>query len=78
MHYVYILKSEITRKSYTGSTKNLRSRIKKHNSGEVTHTAKYKPWKIQSYFAFENKDIAIKFEKYLKSNSGRAFASKHF
>jgi len=39
---------------------------------------KYKPWKIKNVISFESKDKAMKFEEYLKSHSGRAFAKKHF
>lgn len=30
------------------------------------------------YLAFDNKEKAIEFEKYLKSHSGRVFARKRF
>jgi hypothetical protein len=52
--------------------------LKKHNAGEVFHTAKYRPWRIKNYFAFAYSEKAYRFEKYLKSGSGRAFARKHF
>ena len=79
MYYVYLLKSEnFTERTYIGYTKDLKGRIKQHNSGASIHTAKYKPWRIHNYFAFESEDFALRFEKYLKSHSGRAFASKHF
>jgi len=44
----------------------------------VKHTSKYKPWQIETAISFSNKEKAAKFEKYLKSHAGRAFASKHF
>ena len=78
-HYVYILKSEKeSARHYTGLTDDLESRLNAHNSGQVTHTAKYRPWKIEMAIAFRSKKKAASFEKYLKSHSGRAFASKHF
>jgi putative endonuclease len=57
-------------------TSDLRSRIAKHNAGEVTHTSKYAPWTLKTYIAFSNEKQAFAFEKYLKSASGRAFAKK--
>jgi putative endonuclease len=42
----------------------------------VTHTRKYKPWRIETYIAFSDEKRAFAFEKYLKSGSGRAFANK--
>ena len=77
MHYVYILKSiEFPDRHYTGVTNDLKARVAKHNSGEVTHTSKYAPWSIKTYIAFSDEKRAFEFEKYLKSASGRAFASK--
>ncbi len=44
MKYVYILQSEQEPEHfYTGITDNLKARLSKHNAGEVTHTAKYRP-----------------------------------
>ena len=78
-YYVYILHSiNHPEKHYTGFTTDYNKRIVKHNNGEVTHTSKYKPWKLQTIIAFTEKEKATAFEKYLKSHSGRAFAKKHF
>ncbi len=55
----------------------LRARLKRHNAGEVKNTARYAPWKLCTYVAFDDEKKAIAFEKYLKSGSGRAFARKH-
>lgn len=79
MYYVYVLQS--TGKPfiiYRGYTENLRKRIKKHNKGDCVFTNKYRPWAIVCYFAFVDKTIALNFEKYLKSGSGKAFLNKHF
>jgi putative endonuclease len=59
-------------------TTDLRGRLHAHNAGESIHTSKYKPWICVAYIAFADEHRAIEFEKYLKSGSGRAFASKHF
>lgn len=40
---------------------------RKHNAGEVPHTSKFKPWRIQTAIAFDSKDKAFAFERYLKS-----------
>jgi predicted GIY-YIG superfamily endonuclease len=37
-----------------GVTGDLRSRLKRHNAGEVSHTSKYAPWKIKTYVAFSD------------------------
>lgn len=77
MFYVYIIKSRIFKnKFYIGFTENLKQRLTYHNQGQSKHTSKFKPWKIESYFAFSDKGIAIRFEKYLKIGSGKAFMNK--
>jgi putative endonuclease len=76
MKYVYILESFDSQHFYVGITDDLRARLIKHNAGEVPHTSKFGPWKIRTYVAFSDPALAIAFEKYLKSGSGRAFAKK--
>jgi len=78
-HYVYILVSEADEtRHYTGLTEDIEARLKAHNQGQVSHTSKYRPWRIETAVAFRSRERAAEFEKYLKSHSGRAFASKHF
>ncbi len=75
MHYVYLIRSiNYPDQKYIGLTDNLNARLKKHNEGGSPHTAKYKPWKLQTYLAFSTRKQASSFEEYLKSGSGRAFA----
>jgi hypothetical protein len=50
--------------------------LRRRNAGEVSHTAKFKPWRIKTAIAFTDRDRAAAFEQYLKSSSGRAFAKK--
>ncbi len=74
-YYVYILKCR-DNKSYTGFTRNLEARLKRHNKGKVISTRKRRPIDLITYIIFKDKDKAIKFEKYLKTGSGRAFLYK--
>ncbi|MGX9390968.1 GIY-YIG nuclease family protein [Nitrobacteraceae bacterium UC4446_H13] len=74
MKYGYILTSLDSEHFYIGITDDLRARLAKHNAGEVTHAAKYRPWRIKTYVAFSDEKQAFAFERYLKSASGRAFA----
>ncbi|MBY5341467.1 GIY-YIG nuclease family protein [Rhizobium leguminosarum] len=77
MKYVYILHStEFPDRCYVGVTSDLKSRLAKHNAGEVSHTSKYLPWSLKTYLAFSDETQAFAFEKYLKLASGRAFAKK--
>ena len=78
-HYVYILHSlSHPERHYTGCTTDLDKRLKKHNYGEVPHTAKFRPWRMETVIRFHSQQKARKFEKYLKSGSGREFARKDF
>jgi putative endonuclease len=79
MHFVYLIQS-ISRPTqrYVGYTTNVEARIAKHNEGGCPHTAEFKPWRLVTYIAFEDKPRALAFEAYLKTGSGRAFAAKHF
>ena len=54
MHKVYVLKSEIVRKSYVGVTNNLKRRLEEHNSGKHFYTKKYMPWKAIYTEDFDN------------------------
>jgi putative endonuclease len=77
MKFVYILESLDNEHFYVGITDDVIARVTKHNSGEVPHTSKYRPWRLKTYIAFRDEKQAFAFEKYLKSGSGRAFAKKH-
>lgn len=77
MYYVYLLRSEKdTSQTYVGFSKDLKARLTAHNSGKSPHTAKFKPWLLITYIAFQDRAKALSFEKYLKSHSGKAFARK--
>ena len=79
MFYVYLIQSiQFPKQKYIGHTDNLEECLLTHNSGGSIYTKNYKPWKLVYYSAFEDKLKATAFEKYLKSQSGRAFANKRF
>jgi predicted GIY-YIG superfamily endonuclease len=77
LNYVYILQSVVEPgQFYTGLCADIQKRLAAHNAGQSPHTSKYKPWRVLSYHYFEDPAKAASFERYLKSGSGRAFASK--
>ncbi len=71
MYYVYILFSQKLNKRYIGSTKDLKERIKRHNSKSSKFTLKGIPWKLIYYEGFLNKEDALREEKFLKTGKGR-------
>ncbi len=79
MFYVYILRSTLYKEQiYIGFTGSLAERLSYHNTGKCEYTTQYKPWKIEMYLAFNDKQQAIDFEKYLKTGSGNSFLKKRF
>ena len=77
-YYVYILVSETDGKThYTGITRDLTARLSKHNQGACVQTSKNRPWKIETAVAFRSEAKARRFERYLKTGSGREFARRH-
>ena len=77
--YVYQLVSKRDESfRYRGIRRDLKARLRKHNTGGCLHTAKYRPWKIETAIAFRSEAKARLFEKYLKTGSGREFARRRF
>ncbi|MDD5084014.1 MAG: GIY-YIG nuclease family protein [Candidatus Moranbacteria bacterium] len=76
MYYVYSLKCKDG--YYVGCTNDLKERVERHKNGYVPATVRRLPISLEFYCAIADKHKAFEFEKYLKSGSGRAFASKHF
>jgi predicted GIY-YIG superfamily endonuclease len=77
--FVYVLKSatEFPR-FYVGVTSDVSARLAAHNAGRCSHTARHRPWMIHVVIDFVEEVQALRFERYLKSGSGRAFARRHF
>ena len=75
-YFTYILQSLQDNSYYIGYTKNLESRLQKHNTSKSGYTSTKKPWKVVYYEMFDNKTTAIKREKLLKKMKSREFISK--
>jgi predicted GIY-YIG superfamily endonuclease len=77
--FVYVLRSvKDPDKHYVGVTADVAERLAAHNNGASPHTARHRPWKVVVLLQFADEQRAVDFEKYLKSDSGRAFAKRHF
>lgn len=61
---------------YTGLTADVQQRLAAHNAGQSPHTCKFKPWRLVFAHYFADPETAARFEQYLKTGSGRAFAAK--
>ena len=76
---VYVIQSEVApTQHYVGLTSNIVGRLAAHNAGESPHTRKHRPWRILVTVQLATEDHATRFERYLKSGSGRAFLKRHF
>ena len=77
--FVYVLESAgPTPHFYVGLTCDARARLADHNTGRCPHTARRRPWHLHVVIEFPDEARALRFERYLKSGSGRAFAKRHF
>jgi predicted GIY-YIG superfamily endonuclease len=77
--FVYVLKSAAReRHFYIGLTADAPARLADHNAGRCPHTARYRPWQLHVIIELSDEQRAVRFERYLKSGSGRAFAKRHF
>ena len=77
--FVYVLRSERdSARHYVGLTSDVAMRLTWHNAGQNAHTASNKSWLVVVAIEFTTETTARRFERYLKSGSGRAFAKRHF
>ena len=56
MHYTYVLFSLLDRKLYIGYTKDVHSRLKEHNGGQVNSTKERLPLKLIYFEAYLSKE----------------------
>jgi putative endonuclease len=74
-YYVYILKCADGH-YYVGCTSDLTEGLVRHSKGMVLYTSTRLPVECIAAFDFMDKYKAFTFEKYLKSDPGRAFMNK--
>jgi len=75
-YFVYILISLKDQSLYIGLTSDLQKRLAEHKIGNSNFTKGHLPYKLIFYCVFPDKFIAARFEKYLKTASGKAFLRK--
>ncbi|HEY3382641.1 MAG TPA: GIY-YIG nuclease family protein [Vicinamibacterales bacterium] len=77
--FVYIIVSvNHPDRRYVGVTADAPCRLNAHNAGQNRSTARWRPWRLEVCVEFRTEWIAGRFEKYLKSGAGHAFANRHF
>lgn len=76
--FVYVLRSQSDpTRHYVGVTSDVDGRLEWHNHGPSGQTVHNRPWSVVVSIEFADEPTAVRFEKYLKSGSGRAFAKRH-
>jgi putative endonuclease len=75
--FVYLIRSSVTGQPYIGLTSNVQTRLAAHNAGQNRSTSRNKPWELVAAMEFATEPTAVRFERYLKSGSGWAFAKRH-
>ena len=77
-HFVYVLRSDTDPdRHYVGLTSDVAARLHWHNTGPSGVTVHHRPWSVVVSLEFADAAIAGRFERYLKTGSGRAFAKRH-
>jgi putative endonuclease len=76
MVYTYVLLSEKDGEWYTGSTRDLRVRVRQHAEGRVRSTASRRPLTVIYYEACMNLVDAFRRERFLKTGKGKRFLKK--
>lgn len=75
-YYVYVLRSLVDKKFYTGYTHDLRLRFQSHNRGRVKSTRERGNFELIYYEACTSKMDAMRRERYLKTHYGKQFLYK--
>jgi predicted GIY-YIG superfamily endonuclease len=77
--FVYVLRSvSDPDRHYVGVTSDVDTRLEWHNHGPCGQTIRHRPWSVVVVIELPTEQQAVRFEKYLKTGSGRAFATRHF
>lgn len=76
--YLYLLISNKDKRTYLGSTIDLKNRLLEHNNGQCLATKNRRPLTLIYSEEFETIDEARKRERYLKTAAGRRELKKLF
>jgi putative endonuclease len=77
--FVHILRSDRNPEHHdVGATGDVENRLDWHNHGPCGQTTRDRPPATVVVIGLPTERQAVRFEKYLKSGSGRAFAGRHF
>jgi putative endonuclease len=70
---VYVLKSLVNNRFYTGSTNDLERRLEEHNRGKSKYTRLTRPFVLVYKEEYHSRVEARRRERFLKTGKGREF-----
>ncbi len=73
MTFTYVLRSDVDGEWYTGSTRDLRARLRQHAQGRVRSTASRRSLRLIYYEACVSSVDAFRRERFLKTGKGKRF-----
>ena len=76
LHYIYILYSKSIDQYYVGISHDPETRLYYHNLGKKGWTKKGIPWELVFKKEFNDKNIAVQKEKFIKSQKSIEFIKK--
>jgi len=76
MCYTWVLRSDADQRLYTGCTRNLRERFRRHVEGRVSSTALRRPLTLVYYEACLHQYDAFRRERFLKSGKRKRYLKK--
>lgn len=77
MYYTYDFYSDSHKNYYVGISADVGKRLLEHNKGNTRSTKPYIPWRLVHVEVYENRILARKREKYLKTAAGRKWRKEN-
>jgi len=75
-YFVYVLRSEVNGRLYTGSAVDPDLRLEQHNTGKSKYTKSTRPFKLVYKEEYNTRSDAVRRERFLKTGKGREFLKK--
>ena len=72
-YFVYILRSQKESSYYIGHTRDLDSRLQRHNQGRVKYTKSKRPWDLVYFEEYPDRARAMAREQEIKGRKSKEF-----
>ncbi|MFH1896530.1 MAG: GIY-YIG nuclease family protein [bacterium] len=78
MFTVYVLRSLVNNRFYTGQTNDLHRRLEEHNSGSSEYTRLTRPFVLVHTEEYKTRKEAVRRERMLKHGQGRSWLKNRY